>query len=252
MGVHRKVAVALALALLMAAVVSSSASSAPANTAPGWNVGTLTDAELRALIGQMTLAEEVAMIHGAPEGANCNSNPANGPIFPVDQPLGAGLRRPGGLQQRRGAAGHPAAAADRRPGGRPPGPRRDRDAGAGRPGRDVRPRRGAGATARRVGRAGRATNQDVWLGADDQPGQLPDRRAQLRDARRGPVPGRRAGRARGEGRPGRGPDRRAQALHRERLRERPHLDQRQDRRPDAARDRAAGASRRASTPAPAR
>ena len=28
-----------------------------------------------------------------------------------------------------------------------------------------------------VGRAGRATNQDVWLGADDQRGQLPDGRA---------------------------------------------------------------------------
>jgi beta-glucosidase len=86
MRVHRKVAATVALALLMAAIVSSSASSAPANTAPGWDVGTLTDSELHALIGQMTLAEEVAMIHGAPEGANCNSNPANGPIFPVISP----------------------------------------------------------------------------------------------------------------------------------------------------------------------
>ena len=86
MRVHRRVTAALALAVLMAGAVSSSASSEPANTAPGWGVGTLTEAELHALIGQMTLAEEVAMIHGAPEGANCNSNPANGPIFPVISP----------------------------------------------------------------------------------------------------------------------------------------------------------------------
>ena len=103
MGVHRKVAAALALALLMAAVVSSSASSAPANTAPGWNVGTLTDAELRALIGQMTLAEEVAMIHGAPEGANCNSNPPTARSSRSSAPR-CGLRRPGGRQQRRARA----------------------------------------------------------------------------------------------------------------------------------------------------
>jgi beta-glucosidase len=38
----------------------------------------------------MTLAEKVSMIHGAPEGANCNSNPANGPVFPVISPSFAG------------------------------------------------------------------------------------------------------------------------------------------------------------------
>lgn len=45
--------------------------------------GTLSSTEIRALVAQMTLAEKVSMIHGAPEGADCNSNPDAGPIFPV-------------------------------------------------------------------------------------------------------------------------------------------------------------------------
>jgi len=52
--------------------------------------GTLTAAELRELVAQMTLAEKVSMIHGAPEGADCNSNPDTGPIFPVVSPSFAG------------------------------------------------------------------------------------------------------------------------------------------------------------------
>src|SRR5438105_2408338 len=52
--------------------------------------GTLTAAEIRELVAQMTLAEKVSMIHGAPEGADCNSNPAAGPIFPVVSPSFAG------------------------------------------------------------------------------------------------------------------------------------------------------------------
>ena len=52
--------------------------------------GTLTAAELRELVAQMTLAEKVSMIHGAPEGADCNSNPDAGPIFPVVSPSFAG------------------------------------------------------------------------------------------------------------------------------------------------------------------
>jgi len=52
--------------------------------------GTLDAAAIRQLIAQMTLAEKVAMIHGAPEGTNCNSNPAAGPIFPVISPSFAG------------------------------------------------------------------------------------------------------------------------------------------------------------------
>src|SRR4051812_39656450 len=52
--------------------------------------GTLTAADIRELVAQMTLAEKVSMIHGAPEGADCNSNPAAGPIFPVVSPSFAG------------------------------------------------------------------------------------------------------------------------------------------------------------------
>jgi beta-glucosidase len=57
------------------------------DTRPG---GTLTAANIRALVAQMTLAEKVSMIHGAPEGTDCNSNPAAGPIFPVVSPSFAG------------------------------------------------------------------------------------------------------------------------------------------------------------------
>ena len=52
--------------------------------------GTLTATQLRQLVAQMTLAEKVSMIHGAPEGTACNSNPASGPVFPVISPSFAG------------------------------------------------------------------------------------------------------------------------------------------------------------------
>src|ERR1043166_2839635 len=52
--------------------------------------GTLTATQVRELVGQMTLAEKVSMIHGAPEGTDCNSNPDAGPIFPVVSPSFAG------------------------------------------------------------------------------------------------------------------------------------------------------------------
>jgi beta-glucosidase len=45
--------------------------------------GTLTAAQVRELVAQMTLAEKVSMIHGGPEGTDCNSNPDAGPIVPV-------------------------------------------------------------------------------------------------------------------------------------------------------------------------
>jgi beta-glucosidase len=52
--------------------------------------GTLSAADLGLLVAQMTLAEKVSMIHGAPEGTDCNSNPDAGPIFPVISPSFAG------------------------------------------------------------------------------------------------------------------------------------------------------------------
>ena len=57
------------------------------DTRPG---GTLTAVQIRALVAQMTLPEKVSMIHGAPEGVDCNSNPDAGPIFPVVSPSFAG------------------------------------------------------------------------------------------------------------------------------------------------------------------
>ena len=52
--------------------------------------GTLSAGQLRQLVGLMTLAEKVSLIHGSPEGTHCNSNPASGPIFPVVSPSFAG------------------------------------------------------------------------------------------------------------------------------------------------------------------
>ena len=57
------------------------------DTRPG---GTLTAAQVRQLVALMTLPEKVSMIHGGPEGADCNSNPDAGPIFPVVSPSFAG------------------------------------------------------------------------------------------------------------------------------------------------------------------
>jgi beta-glucosidase len=52
--------------------------------------GTLTAADIRALVAQMTLPEKVSMIHGGSEAGDCNSNPDAGPIFPVVSPSFAG------------------------------------------------------------------------------------------------------------------------------------------------------------------
>jgi beta-glucosidase len=67
------------LALVAATAVSASA----ARDASGWGTGTLTGAEVRALVSQMTLAEEVSMIHGGSEAGFCSNTP---PVFPVISP----------------------------------------------------------------------------------------------------------------------------------------------------------------------
>ena len=199
-----------------------------------WGSGTLTATELHALVAQMTLGEEGGMVHGEgdpPNSAAANANCAASAVGCVGEagwiPGVARLGIPP-LRMTDGPAGVRLR------------PRGDGDARSGRPGRDVRHRPRRGSYGRRVGAAGRATDQDVWLGPMINEVNYPTGGPQLRDARRGPVPGRPAGRAGGAGRPERGHDRRAEALHRERLRERPHLDQRHHRRPDAARDRTAG------------
>ena len=111
--------------------------------------------------------------------------------------LGArcGLRRPGRRQQRRQEPRHPAAAADRRSRRRSPEPPGDGPAGAGRADGDVRSRRGQ-RLRRRDRPRGAGDEPGRPLRADDQPGRVPDRRSQLRDARRGSVPRGRAGGAR--------------------------------------------------------
>jgi beta-glucosidase len=146
-------------ALARAAARSAMSATATAAHAPasGWGTGTLTEPELRALVSQMTLSEEVGMVHG--EGDPPSSDAANAscaasavgcvgeagwipgvarlgipPLRMTDGPAGIRLRHvetampaPVGL-----AATFDRGTADR-----------------------------YGAT---VGQAGRATDQDVWLG----------------------------------------------------------------------------------------
>ena len=185
-----------------------------------WGTGTLSAADLHALVSQMTLSEEVGMVHGEgdpPSSAAANASCAASAVGCVGEAgwipgvarLGIPPLRmtdgPAGVRLRHVETAMPA----------PVGP-----------GRDLRPRRGAKLYGH-DGRPGRARDRSGRLARPhDQPGQLPDRRPQLRDARRGPVPGRPAGGRRRCGACRAGHDRRAQALHRERLRERPHVHQR--------------------------
>jgi beta-glucosidase len=123
----------------------------------GWGSGTLTDTDLHSLVAQMTPAEEVGMVHG--EG-----DPPNSPGATADCAASAvgcvgeagwipGVRRlgipplrmtdgPAGIRLRHVETALPA----------PVGLAATFDTAAAR---------SYGAT---VGRAGRATNQDVWLG----------------------------------------------------------------------------------------
>ena len=167
-------AASLVVSMVSAAAPASSASSVQARTASivhsaaargngesRWGSGTLTAADLHALVSQMTLSEEAGMVHG--EGDPPNSAAANAscaasavgcvgeagwipgvarlgipPVRMTDGPAGVRLRHvetampaPVGLA----AAFDPAA---------------------------------ANSYGRAVGLAGRATNQDVWLGPHDQ------------------------------------------------------------------------------------
>jgi beta-glucosidase len=122
--------------------------------------GTLTAAEIRELVAQMTLAEKVSMIHGAPEGTDCNSNPDAGPIFPVVSPSFAGCAGQAGYNRGVPRLGIP--------------PLRQTDGPAGiRLGHEATALpapvvlaatfdpRSAGDFGRVLGREGRATDQDV-------------------------------------------------------------------------------------------
>jgi beta-glucosidase len=130
-----------------------------ATVAPGqgWDTGTLTDADLRALVSQMTLSEEVGMVHGEgdpPNSAAANANCATSAVGCVGEAgwipgvarLGIPPLRmtdgPAGIRLRHVETAMPA----------PVGLAATFDPGT------------AYSYGHTVGLAGRATNQDVWLG----------------------------------------------------------------------------------------
>ena len=124
---------------------------------PGWNTGTLTDADLRGLVSQMTLSEEIGMVHGEgdpPSSAAANASCAASAVGCVGEagwiPGVARLGIPP-LRMTDGPAGirlsHVETAMPS-----PVGLAATFDPGA------------AYTYGRTVGLAGRATDQDVWLG----------------------------------------------------------------------------------------
>ncbi|HEX6518792.1 MAG TPA: glycoside hydrolase family 3 N-terminal domain-containing protein [Streptosporangiaceae bacterium] len=148
---------------LLVSVVSSSppALSATAGQAGqaghGWNTGTLTQADLRALVSQMTLSEEVGMVHGEgdpPSSAAANASCAASAVgcggeagwIPGVARLGIPPLRmtdgPAGIRLHHVETAMPA----------PVGLAATFDPST------------AYSYGRTVGLAGRATNQDVWLG----------------------------------------------------------------------------------------
>jgi beta-glucosidase len=142
----------------MSAAPGKSALPAAAQAATsGWGTGTLTEPELHALVSQMTLSEEVGMVHGEgdpPSSAAANANCAASAVGCVGEAgwipgvarLGIPPMRmtdgPAGIRLRHVETAMPA----------PVGLAATFD-------RETANRYGA-----TVGQAGRATDQDVWLG----------------------------------------------------------------------------------------
>jgi beta-glucosidase len=167
---HRRtsrLAILMALSLTGGLVVSVVSNAPPALSAtarqpetvtgPGWDTGTLTAADLRALTSQMTLSEEVGMVHGEgdpPNSAAANASCAASAVGCVGEAgwipgvarLGIPPLRmtdgPAGIRLRHVETAMPA----------PVGLAATFDTGT------------AYSYGRTVGLAGRATNQDVWLG----------------------------------------------------------------------------------------
>ena len=165
-------------AVLAAGVMTSQASSEPTPASPVgtvWGSGTLTEPELGLLVSQMTLAEKDAQLHGSSDSA-CASAPlgcwGQAGWIPGVARLGVPPLRltdgPAGVRLGHVETAMPA----------PVGP-----------GGDVRPQRLAAVRQERRDRRSRVQSGRVAR-ADDQRRQLRHRRAQLRDARRGPLPGR--------------------------------------------------------------
>ncbi len=139
------------------AAAGPTASAAPGQPTAGWDTGTLTAADLHALIAQMTLGEEAGMVHGEgdpPSSAAANANCATSAVGCVGEAgwipgvarLGIPPVRmtdgPAGVRLRHVETAMPA----------PVGLAATFDPGA------------ASRYGRTVGLAGRATDQDVWLG----------------------------------------------------------------------------------------
>jgi len=137
----------------------AAAAAGPADSVagPGWGSGTLTDADLRALVSQMTLSEEVGMVHGEgdpPNSAAAQAYCAASAVGCVGQagwiPGVARLGIPP-LQMTDGPAGIRLAHVETAMPA-PVGLAATFDPAT------------AYTYGRTVGLAGRATNQDVWLG----------------------------------------------------------------------------------------
>ena len=144
-------------AVTVAALVLIAPGAQADNRSGGWGSGTLRDADLHSLVAQMTLTEEVGMVHGEgdpPSSAGANANCATAAVGCVGEAgwipgvarLGIPPLRmtdgPAGIRLRHVETAMPA----------PVGLAATFDTAAAH---------SYGAT---VGLAGRATNQDVWLG----------------------------------------------------------------------------------------
>ncbi len=182
MSLRRVLALPALTVLIAAGFVGGAAPGGQAQVPSGaWGSGTLTGAQLASLVALMTPDEEVGMLHGYGDPPSLTS-----PVPSVNGEAGgiAGVPRlgipplrftdgPAGIRLRHVETAMPA----------PVGLAATWDPSA------------AGQYGATVGDAGRATGEDVWLapirvaGSDDQRGQLRHRWAQLRDARRGPIPG---------------------------------------------------------------
>jgi beta-glucosidase len=143
-------AVCLATIAATVAATDSISSAAPASAKSAWGQGTLTDAELMSLIGQMSLSEETGLVHGGTDTTCATTLPlgcvGQAGWIPGVSRLGIPPLRmtdgPGGVRLSHVETALPA----------PVGLAATFDPNAAKT---------YGST---VGAAGRATGQDVWLG----------------------------------------------------------------------------------------
>jgi beta-glucosidase len=70
----RMIAVLATLMVCMLAVASQAPAAAQNSMSSGWKLGTLTDAQIHDLVSQMTLPEEIGMVHGANDDTCSTAN----------------------------------------------------------------------------------------------------------------------------------------------------------------------------------